>query len=147
MLRERKGMAMDLVQNYTIWKEMMKAGEALPAWQTAFVKFYQAFIEGNRWQQYLEGVGVTLMVTAMALLLGILLGVVVAVIRTAHDQQRLGQKNFFLGIVNFICKVYVTIIRGTPMMVQLLIMSFVIFKSSRQFTLVGTLTLGINSGA
>ena len=138
---------MDLVQNYTIWKEMMKAGEALPAWQTAFVKFYQAFIEGNRWQQYLEGVGVTLMVTAMALLLGILLGVVVAVIRTAHDQQRLGQKNFFLGIVNFICKVYVTIIRGTPMMVQLLIMSFVIFKSSRQFTLVGTLTLGINSGA
>ena len=147
MLRERKGMAMDLVQNYTIWKEMMKAGEALPAWQTAFVKFYQAFIEADRWLQYLEGVGVTLMVTAMALLLGILLGVVVAVIRTAHDQQRLGQKNFFLGIVNFICKVYVTIIRGTPMMVQLLIMSFVIFKSSRQFTLVGTLTLGINSGA
>ena len=138
---------MDLTQNYIIWKDMMKAGESLPAWQEAFVKFYQAFIDGNRWQQYLEGVGVTLIVTAMALLLGIVLGVVVAVIRTAHDQQRIGQRNWLLGIVNAICQVYVTIIRGTPMMVQLLIMSFVVFKSSRQFTLVGTLTLGINSGA
>ena len=138
---------MDLTQNYIIWKDMMKAGESLPAWQEAFVKFYQAFIDGNRWQQYLEGVGVTLIVTAMALLLGIVLGVVVAVIRTAHDQQRIGQRNWLLGIVNAICQVYVTIIRGTAMMVQLLIMSFVVFKSSRQFTLVGTLTLGINSGA
>ena len=74
---------MDLTQNYIIWKDMMKAGESLPAWQEAFVKFYQAFIDGNRWQQYLEGVGVTLIVTAMALLLGIVMGVVVSVIRTA----------------------------------------------------------------
>ena len=138
---------MDLAQYYIAWKELMKAGEALPFWQEAFVKFYQAFIDGNRWQQYLEGVGVTLIVTAMALLLGVVLGIVVAVIRTAHDQQRIGQRNVLLGIVNAVCKVYVTIIRGTPMMVQLLIMGFVVFKTSRNFTLVGTLTLGINSGA
>ena len=137
---------MDLTQYYIIWKDMMKAGESLPAWQEAFVKFYQAFIDGNRWQQYLEGVGVTLIVTAMALLLGIVLGVVVAVIRTAHDQQRIGQRNWLLGIVNAICQVYVTIIRGTPMMVQLLIMSFVVFKSSRQFTLVAPMWLR-SSGA
>ena len=116
-------------------------------WQSFYVYFYQAFIEGDRWLQYLKGVGTTLWVTALALVIGIVLGVVVAVIRTAHDQQRPGNRNFFLGIINAVCQVYVTIIRGTPMMVQLLIMGFVIFSSSRDFTSVGALTLGINSGA
>ena len=83
----------------------------------------------------------------MALILGIVLGVVVAVVRTAHDQQRPGRHNPVLTVLNAICKVYTTVIRGTPMMVQLLIMGFVIFSKSREFTLVGTLTLGINSGA
>ena len=125
----------------------MVAGEDLAFWQTFFVKFYQAFIEADRWKQYLEGVGTTLLVTAMALAMGVALGIIVAIIRTAHDQQRPGQKNFLLGIIDLICRVYVTVIRGTPMMVQLLIMGFVIFKSSRNFTYVGALTLGINSGA
>lgn len=125
----------------------MVNGESLTFWQSFYVKFYQAFIEADRWKQYLGGVGTTLYVTAVALTLGILLGVVVAIIRTAHDQQRPGKKNFFLGIVNAICKVYITVIRGTPMMVQLMIMGFVIFSSSRDFTSVGILTLGINSGA
>ena len=91
--------------------------------------------------------GTTLLVTAMALVLGIALGVIVAMVRTAHDQQRPGHRNFLLGIVNAVCKVYVTVIRGTPMMVQLLIMGLVIFSSSRSFTVIGALTLGINSGA
>ena len=211
----------------------MENGDPLTFWQEFFVKFYQAFIEADRWKQYLEGVGTTLYVTALALLLGIVLGVVVAIVRTAHDQQRpkvkpiklsaaeAGRKKniralsrigyilaaisgicvfaymwlssgtgfdhvlkivvsvvagcavdlglslliFFTGRVslanaffaegtnpildffNGVCKLYVTVIRGTPMMVQLLIMSFVIFSSSRDFTMVGTLTLGINSGA
>ena len=76
-----------------------------------------------------------------------MLGVVVAVIRTAHDQQRAGHKNVILGVFNAICKIYTTIIRGTPMMVQLLIMSLVVFASSRNYTMIGILTLGINSGA
>ena len=91
--------------------------------------------------------GTTLLVTAMALVLGIVLGVIVAMVRTAHDQQRPGHRNFLLGIVNAVCKVSVTVIRGTPMMVQLLIMGLVIFSSSRSFTMIGALTLGINSGA
>ena len=86
-------------------------------------------------------------VLALALILGVILGVVVAIIRTAHDQQRPGKHNMILGIANFICKIYVTIIRGTPMMVQMLIMGLVIFASSRDFVMVGALTLGINSGA
>ena len=134
-------------QYYELWSDLMIAGEDLPFWQEFFVKFYQAFIEKDRWQLYLKGVGTTLWVTALALCIGIALGIIAAVIRTAHDQQRPGKKNWLLGIANWICKVYITVIRGTPMMVQLLIMGMVIFSSSRQFTLVGALTLGINSGA
>lgn len=125
----------------------MVAGEDLAFWQTFFVKFYQAFIEANRWQQYMKGVGTTLLVTAMALALGIVLGILVAIVRTAHDQQRPGNKNVLLGIADWVCRIYVTVIRGTPMMVQLLIMGMVIFSSSRNFTMIGALTLGINSGA
>ena len=132
---------------YLQWKELMKAGMELPFWQDFYVKFFQAFIEGNRWLQYLKGVGNTLIVTALSLIIGVILGVLVAVIRTAHDQQRPGKHNPFLGFFNGICQVYVTVIRGTPMLVQLLIMGFVIFSSSRNYTAVGILTIGINSGA
>ena len=138
------------MEQYLIWKELLQSRQTedlVEWWQEFYVYFYQAFIEGDRWMQYLKGVGTTLLVTALALIIGVVLGVMVAIIRTAHDQQRPGKKNFLLGIINGICKVYVTIIRGTPMMVQLLIMGFVIFKSSRNFTYVGALTLGINSGA
>ena len=126
---------------------MIAAGDPVSAWQRFYVYFYQAFIEKDRWQQYLNGVGTTLYVTVLALILGVILGLLVAVVRTAHDQQRPGHKNPILGVLNGIFKVYVTVIRGTPMMVQLLIMGFVIFSSSREFILVGALTLGINSGA
>ena len=142
------------MENYLLWKEMMRnsaTAHLVEWWQEAYVYFYQAFIENDRWLQYFKGVGTTLLVTAMALAIGIVLGVVVAVIRTAHDQRRKGQGNLLeralWGIVNAVCKVYVTVIRGTPMMVQLLIMGLVIFSSSRDFTSIGALTLGINSGA
>ncbi|MBQ3193569.1 MAG: amino acid ABC transporter permease [Oscillospiraceae bacterium] len=134
------------MEQYQAWKALLRAGEAT-AWQEFYVKFFQAFVEGDRWKQYLTGVGTTLMVTAMALTIGVLLGVLVAMIRTAYDQQRPGKKNPILGILNAVCQVYITVIRGTPMMVQLLIMGFVIFSSSRNYTMVGALTLGINSGA
>ncbi len=131
---------------YEAWKILVRAGEA-SGWQKFYVYFYQAFLENDRWLSYLNGVGTTLLVTALALALGVILGVIVSVIRTSHDQQRPGRKNPLLGLLNGICQVYVTVIRGTPMMVQLLIMSFVVFSSSRNYTMVGALTLGINSGA
>ena len=135
------------MEQYTAWKALIMQGDPVSAWQRFYVYFYQAFVEKDRWQQYLNGVGTTLYVTVMALILGIALGVLVAVVRTAHDQQRPRRRNPVLGLLNGIFKVYVTVIRGTPMMVQLLIMGFVIFSSSREFSLVGALTLGINSGA
>ena len=135
-----------MAEAYELWKAMSVAGEDITFWQNIYVKFYQAFIEADRWKQYLEGMATTLYVTVIAILIGIVLGVIVASIRTAHDQQR-RKKNIVLGFFNAICKIYVTVIRGTPMMVQLMILGFVVFKSSRNFTMVGALALGINSGA
>ena len=110
-------------------------------------RLYTGFIEGDRWKLYLQGLGTTMEMTVIALLFGVVLGLVVAVIRTAHDQQRPGRRNLLLGFVNILCNLYTTIIRGTPMMVQLLIWSFVIFKTSRNKVMVGIIGLGINSGA
>ncbi len=134
------------MEQYQAWKPLVQAGTG-DLWQQFYVKFYQAFIEGERWRQYLNGVGTTLLVTAMALLLGVLLGLIVSIVRTAHDQQRPGRRNPLLSGLNAVFKVYVTVIRGTPMMVQLMIMGLVIFASSRNFAMVGALALGINSGA
>lgn len=136
-----------MAAQYELLKELLNSGTTLSFGQNFFFKFYQAFILKDRWLQYVSGVGTTLLVTALALALGIVLGSVVALVRVAHDQQRPGHKNPVLGFFNIICEIYTTIIRGTPMMVQLLIMSMVIFANSRNFTMVGALALGINSGA
>ena len=109
--------------------------------------FSRAFLEGDRWKLYLKGMGITLELTITALVIGVILGVLVAVIRTAHDQQRVGSKNLALGILNALCKVYTTVIRGTPMLVQPSLWGFCIFNDSRKHTMVGILGLGINSGA
>ena len=113
-------------------------------------QFNQAFIEKDRWMQYLEGLWVTVRVAFLALIIGIIIGVFVAVIRTAHDSRRkkkAGFEDIVLDIADGICKLYLTIIRGTPTMIQLLIMYFVIFSSTRQALLVAILSFGINSGA
>ena len=119
----------------------------LTFWQDFFLKFYRAFIQENRWTQYFVGVGTTLYATSLALILGLILGVLIAVIRTAHDQQRPGHKSLLLGFVNLLARIYVTIIRGTPMMLQLMIWMFVVFTWSRNATAIGIFGLGINSGA
>ena len=136
-----------MAAQYELLKELLNSGTKLSFGQDFFFKFYQAFLLKDRWMQYINGVGTTLLVTALALALGVVLGSVVALVRVTHDQQRPGHKNAVLGFFNAVCQVYTTIIRGTPMMVQLLIMSLVIFASSRNYTMIGILALGINSGA
>ena len=144
---------MDLAYYYELWRGMMLSADpavadAVAWWQEFYVKFYMAFIEADRWKPYLDGIGTTLTATALALVLGVVLGILVALVRTAPDQQRADRRrNPVLGLFNGVCKVYVTVIRGTPMMVQLLIWSSVVFVSSRNFTQIGILGLGINSGA
>ena len=136
-----------MAAQYELLSQLLKSGGRLDMGQELFYKFYQAFVLKDRWLQYIGGVGTTLLVTAIALAMGVLLGSVVALVRVAHDQQRPGRRNPVLGFFNAVCQVYTTIIRGTPMMVQLLIWSSVVFVSSRNFTQIGILGLGINSGA
>ena len=129
------------------YAELNAAKASIPFHISMLHDFYQSFIEGDRWLQYLKGLGVSIEVTIGALILGIILGGLVAVVRTLHDQQRPGQSNHLLSLLNALCKFYTTVIRGTPMMVQLLIMGFVIFSASRNLVGVAVLTMGINSGA
>lgn len=110
-------------------------------------KFEQAFITGGRWKLYLRGLGVSFELTLGALAIGIVLGILVAVVRTLHDQQKKGHRNPVIGVLNVICEIYTTVIRGTPMMVQIMIMYFVIFVNTRNTILVSILSFGINSGA
>ena len=103
--------------------------------------FYINFIKDDRYTWLLDGLKNTMIITVFALLIGICIGFLVAIIRSSHDKSG----NF--KIANSICRVYLTVIRGTPMMVQLMIMYFVIFASSRHSVAVATLAFGINSGA
>ena len=104
--------------------------------------FYINFIKDNRFMWLLDGLKNTMIITVFALILGICIGFLVAIIRSSHDKSG----NF--KIANAICQVYLTVIRGTPTVIQLLIMNFVVFSSvSVNEILVGGLAFGINSGA
>ena len=105
-------------------------------------QFQFNFLDNNRWQFILSGLKNTIIITFFAVLLGIFLGFVIAIVRSTHD------KTGKLKILNVICRVYLTVIRGTPTVIQLLIMNFVVFGSvSVNEILVGSLAFGINSGA
>ena len=99
------------------------------------------------------GLGNTLKITFVALIIGILLGSIVATVRSTYDKNGadMAKRNkggyVVLSIFNIICKLYLTVIRGTPMVVQLLIMYFIIFASSNNGLMVAMIAFGINSGA
>lgn len=120
-------------------------------WESLKMGFYQTFILEDNYQYFVKGLGTTLTVTVFALVIGVIIGVLVAIIRSAHDQQPERKKGLLLKILNGICKVYLTVIRGTPMMVQLLIMWFVVWASARStdsnMMKCAILAFGINSGA
>ena len=105
-------------------------------------KFYANFIKDDRWLGLVSGLKVTIIVTLEALLLGVIIGFIVAIIRSYHD------KTNKLTILNASCKVYLTVIRGTPTMIQILIMYLVVFgSSSLDSIIIGGIAFGINSGA
>ena len=104
--------------------------------------FYLNFIKEDRYMWLVDGLKTTLIITLFAVIVGIVLGFLVAIIRSSHD------KSGRFKILNAVCRVYLTVIRGTPTMIQLLIMNFVIFGSvSMNKIVVGGLAFGINSGA
>lgn len=104
-------------------------------------KFYQNFIQDNRWTYLTQGLLSTLIITVFALIIGVIIGFLVAIICATYS------KNGKLKILNSVCQIYLTIFRGTPVMVQLLIMFYVIMASSNNKLFVAIITFGINSGA
>ena len=112
-------------------------------------QLYQCFIHDNRWKLYFNGLRITFIVTLGALALGVLIGLILAIIRTSHDSYTATKPPLVLRLLNSVVQVYLTVIRGTPMMVQLLIMGFVIMMPKTQSAAItcGIITLGINSGA
>lgn len=125
-----------------------------PSWLQDFCDAFKLnFIDGDKWKWLLDGLKMTLIITFFSVLLGIVIGVVIAIIRTTHDKnletmkKRGGFGYFVMKFFNGIAKLYLTVIRGTPVVVQLLIMYFIIFASSRNSTLIAIIAFGINSGA
>lgn len=107
-----------------------------------YEQFYQTLIEQDRYRFILEGLGKTLIIAFFAVILGVILGGLVALIRNYHEETKKAK------VTNFISKLYVTIIRGTPAVLQLMIIYYVIFRTVDINTiLVGVIAFGINSGA
>ncbi|MEG0875431.1 MAG: amino acid ABC transporter permease [Clostridiales bacterium] len=102
---------------------------------------YATFIDAGRWQMFVEGLGNTLKIAAVATLIGVCIGVTIAMIRVYHKQS--GK----MYLADKICGLYLTVIRGTPMLVQLMIMYYVIFSNARNGVPVAMLAFGVNSGA
>ena len=102
---------------------------------------YNTFIVADRYKTLIEGLEKTIIITVSALVIGVIIGTVVAILKVFAD----GNKK--LNIVDVICNIYLTVIRGTPVVVQLLISFFIIFTSAKDGTWVAAITFGINSGA
>lgn len=122
-------------------------------WTEFSADFYKNFIKSDRWLSLLKGLGATLQITFFALIIGLLLGIVVAAVRSTFDKNHevMKKKGGFswalLKFFNSICNIYLTVIRGTPVVVQLMIFFFVVFAGSRNGIMVATIAFGVNSGA
>ncbi len=130
---------MTFLTNIAAWFDGVKA------------EFILNFVDKNRWKLLLNGLGNTLLISLLACLIGIVLGVLIAIVRTSWDNTgRDRPKGFARGVMavlNRICVLYTTVIRGTPVVIQLLIMYYVIFASSSNGLMVATIAFGLNSGA
>ena len=128
-----------------------KGGFNLAEWfQSLKDQFILNFIAGDRWKLLLEGLGTTLKITILAVIIGIVLGILLAVIRSSYDKsasEMHGIGKVLFSILNGIAKIYLTIIRGTPVVVQLLIMYYIIFASSDNAFFIAVMAFGLNSAA
>lgn len=104
-------------------------------------KFIQDFIDDDRYLYLLRGLGNTLVITLLALVIGVALGFLVAIVRATHD------KHGTLKILNVICKIFLTVWRGTPVVVQLMIMYYIILVSMSNKIAVAAIAFGLNSAA
>ena len=124
----------------------------MQAWFESFkADFILNFVDGNRWKYLVDGLGTTLIITLLAGVMGTVIGIIIAMVRSTYDKTAEGARKtfgrFIFSILDRICRIYLTVLRGTPVVVQLIIMYYVIFASSNNGTLVAILAFGINSGA
>ena len=116
-------------------------------------EFQRVIIDGDRYKFIITGLQNTFIITFGALAIGIVLGIIVAAIRTSFDKNKESMKlrggvgYYVLAVLNSICKFYLTVTRGTPVVVQLMISYFVIFASADNGVFVAIFAFGINSGA
>ncbi len=114
-------------------------------------QFMLNFVEKSRWRYLLIGLENTLYITFFAVLIGIALGTFIAILRSTADRNlpdmRRGPGKTLLRIVDSICRVYLTVIRGTPVVIQLMIFYYVIFAASRNKVLIAVISFGLNSAA
>jgi His/Glu/Gln/Arg/opine family amino acid ABC transporter permease subunit len=122
-----------------------------PGWLNSFLyNIYKCFIFNDRYMLIVRGLGNTLLLTLLALLIGVVIGVVISLVRVTWDKNGAEMRpapRAVLGAGNVLSHIYLTVIRGTPVVVQMFIMFFVIFATSNNKILVGCLCFGINSGA
>lgn len=124
----------------TFWLSVK--GWIVNLWKNFADQFYLNFIKDNRWKYLTGGLGNTLMITMGALVLGVVFGFLLALVRTTHD--RTGK----LGFLNGLAKLYLTVVRGTPVVVQLMIIYFVVFASVRiNGVIAAIIAFGLNSAA
>lgn len=126
--------------------------DQLAQWfQGVKAEFILNFLEKDRWRLLVTGLGNTLLMSLLAVLIGVALGMIIALVRSTWDnllpRQRRGIGGFVLRICNRLSVLYVTVIRGTPVVIQLLIMYYIIFASSTNGLMVATLSFGLNSAA
>ncbi len=132
--------------------QLQKGGIRMAEWFAKLkADFILNFVDDNRWRFLTTGFANTLKITLVACLLGVVIGVIIAIVRSTWDKNketmRRGVGRFFLGLGNGICQVYLTVIRGTPVVVQLMIIYYIIFASSKNGIAIAMLSFGINSGA
>lgn len=143
---KREGEIERILRHYDEEKEKLAFNAAHPEaqgfWGRLKNSFELNFIKDNRYMYLVDGLWVSLTVTFCSVIIGIIIGFIVAVIRSCHDQT--GK----LKVADFFCRIYLTLIRGIPAVVQLMIIYFVIFKSVNvDKVVVAIIAFGINSGA
>lgn len=133
----------DFTESYTTAKQVIIVKDPKAAIEAASFKerFKDNFITDQRYQYIVKGFCNTILITIFAVLIGIILGGIIALIRTSHD------RNGGLNILNLICRIYLTVMRGTPAVVQLLIFYYIILVSVDAKLLVAVIAFGLNSAA
>ena len=124
----------------------------MQAWfESLKADFILNFVQANRWKYLWDGLGRTLLITLLAGVMGTIIGIIIAMIRSTYDKTKEGARNTIgrkiFGVVDGFSRLSLTVLRGTPVVVQLMIIYFVIFASSDNGTLVAALAFGLNSGA